>query len=218
MACEGVRPRGSTGAGTSELERHKQRAGAARAASERVSVASRGSELDAASRGDRGRERTRTGEELLCTLSRAEVLCSSQAGGCSLVPAAVQPRLRLVVAARGAPGPGSLRPWLVIAGEGGGCSGGRRPRVAARVARGGAGRAAARGGVGVGQQGLYAPLGGLEAGPYLVDQIRIQSEVFRPNTAQLVDTSRIRIHDVSDTYPYPIHIGYAIRHQTAVSV
>jgi len=166
MACEGVRPRGSTGAGTSELERHKQRAGAARAASERVSAASRGSELDAANRGDRGRERTRTGEELLCTLSRAEVLCSSQAGGGSLVPAAVQPQrsrgsgswsprgeLRLVVAARGAPGPGSLRPWLVVAGEGGGCSGGRRPRVAARVARGGAGRAAARGGVGVGQQG-----------------------------------------------------------------
>jgi len=113
---------------------------------------------------------------------------------------------------------GSLRPWLVVAGEGGGCSGGRRPRVAARVARGGAGRAAARGGVGVGQQGLYAPLGGLEAGPYLVDQIRIQFEVFRPNTAQLVDTSRIRIHDVSDTYPYLIRIGYAIRHQTAVSV
>ena len=119
MACEGVRPRGSTGAGTSELERHKQRAGAARAASERVSAASRGSELDAANRGDRGRERTRTGEELLCTLSRAEVLCSSQAGGGSLVPAAVQPQrsrgsgswsprgeLRLVVAARGAPGPG----------------------------------------------------------------------------------------------------------------
>jgi len=103
MACEGVRPRGSTGAGTSELERHKQRAGAARAASERVSVASRGSELDAASRGDRGRERTRTGEELLCTLSRAEVLCSNQAGGGSLVPTAVQPRLRLVVTVRGAP-------------------------------------------------------------------------------------------------------------------
>ena len=106
MACEGVRPRGSTGAGTSELERHKQRARAAREASERVSAASRGSELDAASRGDRGRERTRTGEELLCTLSRAEVLCSSQAGGGSLVPAAVQPRLRLVVTARGAPARG----------------------------------------------------------------------------------------------------------------
>ena len=106
MACEGVRPRGSTGAGTSELEQHKQRAGAARVASERVSAASRGSELDAASRGDRGRERTRTGEELLCTLRRAEVLCSSQAGGGSLVPAAVQPRFRLVVAVRGAPGPG----------------------------------------------------------------------------------------------------------------
>jgi len=54
---------------------------------------------------NRGRERTRT-EELLCTLRRAEVLCSSQAGGGSLVPAAVQPRFRLVVAARGAPGPG----------------------------------------------------------------------------------------------------------------
>jgi len=90
--------------------------------------------------------------------------------------------------------------------------------VAARVTRGGAGRAAARGGVGVGQQGLYALLGGLEAGPYLVDQIRIQFEVFRPNTAQLMDTSRIHIHDVSDTYPYLIRIGYAIRHQTAVSV
>ena len=90
--------------------------------------------------------------------------------------------------------------------------------MAARVTRGGAGRATACGGVGVGQQGLYALLCGLEPGPYLVDQIRIQSEVFRPNTAQLVDTSRIRIHDVSDTYPYPIRIGYAIRHQTAVSV
>ena len=38
-------------------------------------------------------------------------------------------------------GPCGLRPWLVVAGEGGGCSGGCRPRVAARVARGGAGRA-----------------------------------------------------------------------------
>ena len=32
------------------------------------------------------------------------------------------------------------------------------------------------------------------------------------------DTRRIRIYGVSDTYPYPICIGYAIRHQTDVSV
>jgi len=95
----------------------------------------------------------------------AEVLCSSQAGGGSLVPAAVQPRFRLVVAARGAPGPGSLRAAAVA----------RRRRRGRRLLRrgpatsGGASRAwgsgtsgaAARGGVGLGQQWLYAPLGGL---------------------------------------------------------
>ena len=32
------------------------------------------------------------------------------------------------------------------------------------------------------------------------------------------DTSRIRIHGVSDTYPYPIRIGYAIRGFLQVSV
>ncbi|KAG6405563.1 hypothetical protein SASPL_133154 [Salvia splendens] len=44
-------------------------------------------------------------------------------------------------------------------------------------------------------------------------RIRIESEVSRPNTAQLADTPRIRIDGVSVAYRYRIRIRYAIRQQ-----
>ncbi|KAG6386220.1 hypothetical protein SASPL_155111 [Salvia splendens] len=49
-------------------------------------------------------------------------------------------------------------------------------------------------------------------------RIRIESEVSRPNTAQLADTPRIRIDGVSVAYRYRIRIRYAIRQQGGVSV
>jgi hypothetical protein len=73
------------------------------------------------------RERRRTGEgreqeqgELLCTLSRTEVLCSSHAGGGSAASAR-----RRRAGSSWSWVPSSLRPWLVVADEGGDCSGGR---------------------------------------------------------------------------------------------
>ncbi|KAG6391180.1 hypothetical protein SASPL_148932 [Salvia splendens] len=48
-------------------------------------------------------------------------------------------------------------------------------------------------------------------------RIRIESEVSRPNTAQLADTPRIRIDGVSVAYRYRIRIRYAIRQQGGVS-
>ena len=102
---------------------------------------------------------------------------------------------------------GSLRPWLVVAGEGGGCSGGRRPRVAARVARGGAGRAAARGGVGgVGQQGPVAMRGGMLVGCKLG---RILPNMYRIcGYGPIRPSSRIRPGYVSLAYPWRIRVGY----------
>ncbi|KAG6386328.1 hypothetical protein SASPL_155224 [Salvia splendens] len=47
-------------------------------------------------------------------------------------------------------------------------------------------------------------------------RIRIESEVSRPNTAQLADTPRIRIDGVSVAYRYRIRIRYAIRQQGGV--
>ncbi|KAG6404359.1 hypothetical protein SASPL_136605 [Salvia splendens] len=49
-------------------------------------------------------------------------------------------------------------------------------------------------------------------------RIRIESEVSRPNTAQLADTPRIRIDGVSVAYRYRIRIRYVIRQQGGVSV
>ncbi|KAG6434303.1 hypothetical protein SASPL_105928 [Salvia splendens] len=47
-------------------------------------------------------------------------------------------------------------------------------------------------------------------------RIRIESEVSRPNTAQLADTPRIRIDGVSVAYRYRIRIRYVIRQQGGV--
>ncbi|KAG6395737.1 hypothetical protein SASPL_141861 [Salvia splendens] len=49
-------------------------------------------------------------------------------------------------------------------------------------------------------------------------RIRIESEVSRPNTAQLADTPRIRIDGVSVAYRYRIRIRYAIRQQGGINL
>ena len=155
-------------------------------------------------------------------MRRAEVLCSSQAGGGSLVPAAVQPRFRLVVAAQGAPGPGvpagcgrgsSSPARAEAAPAGAGHEWRRESRVGERDERSGCAWGSRAWGSWVRATGAVCSFRWAVTGPYpikYVSNLRFSGPI-RPS-------SRIRLGYVSATYPCRIRIGYAIQLLTHVSV